>query len=1270
MATTVFLHQNYLEKFLIWFLLIALVPAIYLSYSSYDNMRQIIEKEGLAKLTSIAEQRVHEINIFFMERERDITVQAKNPFIINAMERMVEQFTKSGPNSTSYRTEEKKIIPFLSTFEEKFALHDLLFISPDGDIVFTLKKETDLGINLLTDPYEDTEMEKAFKFSMTRKKISVSGFKLYEPSGQPTAFITAPVLKDDQVLGIIVFQLDPTLVYELAANYIGLGKSGEMVIAAMDGDDAVVSVPLRHNPQAAFKMNIKIGSEDALPIQDAVKGNEGSGISVDYRGKEILSVWKYIPKASWGIVVKIDTEEIFAPAASFLNRTLVIGIITVLLVLIFAVFVTRSIVNPFIELKQNLGSIAKGELPAKLDIRSRDEIGEINESMGIVIDSFKEVVSQASVIAGGNYRVDIALRSDKDELGIALQNMTASLRTAKEENKRNDWLKTGKSKLEDHLRGDRTIDELCKKIITFIANYLNVQVGTLYVNDGDGTFKLKASYAYKTRKNLSNEFKTGEGLIGQTALEKQSIILTNVPDDYITVASGLGEKKPKNILVIPFIYNEIVTGVLEIGSFDEFPDSHLTFLEEVSNGIAIAINSAQARVRLQEALEKTQRQAEDLESQQEELKAANEELEEQTQLLKESEERLKVQQEELQVTNEELEEKTGSLERQKHEVEQTNRDLDKAKREIEERAEELDIASKYKSEFLANMSHELRTPLNSMLLLANILADNKEGNLSEEQVESANVIYSSGNDLLALISEILDLSKIEAGQMDLYMGKILIRDLADRIKTNFQHMADNKGLDLYVVVSESAPEYILTDRKRMEQIIKNLMSNAIKFTEKGSITVDFSQATGDANLSRSGLDNRSTFAMAVKDTGIGIPPDKQKVIFEAFQQIEGGTARKYGGTGLGLSISRELVHLLGGEIQLRSEEGQGSTFTIYLPIEKADLKREEKKVLEQPAIPITPVGSKTLPTSAIPPIPDDRADLQEDDNTILIIEDDPRFAKQLLNQCHERGLKCIVSVTGEEGLKLVETYHPKAIILDIKLPGIDGWTVLEALKDSPETRHIPVHIISVVDATIDAFKKGAIGFLEKPAKREELEEALGKLEDVFSKKIKNLLVVEDDEKLRKSIIKLVGNSDVHANEAANGEEAIQRLKSMKYDCMILDLGLPDITGFELLKRLDADDEVLMPPVIVYTGRELTHEEETELNNHAESIIIKGVRSEERLLDEASLFLHRVIGKMPKKKRQIITNLHDTDFMLRDKQVLIADDDMRNVYALSRVLEDK
>lgn len=948
-------------------------------------------------------------------------------------------------------------------------------------------------------------------------------------------------------------------------------------------------------------------------------------------------------------------------------------IVMFIMSILISLFITRSLTTPVSEIVDRVKDIAKGDLEHKIQFHGNDEIGKLSESVNQMVDISSEVARQANVISTGNYTEDIKPRSEKDVLGIAMQKMTLSLRTVTGENERQNWVKTGQTELNEKMRGDLEINTLAKNIIAYLPKYLGAQIGSLYIADEKGKeLKLYGSYAFTKRKSLNDTIKVGEGLVGEAAFEKEMISVTNIPENYIRISSSLGDEIPRNVVVTPFLHEEKLIGVIELGSFKEFSDTELDFLKTVMENIAIAVNSAFSRYKMQELLEKTQRQSEELQSQQEELKSANEELQSQQEELRTSNEELQSQQEELKAANEELEEKSESLEQQKAETQQKNIDLERARRAVEEKAEEVSIASKYKSEFLANMSHELRTPLNSILLLSRILSDNKDSNLSANQVESAGIIYNSGNDLLSLINEILDLSKIEAGKMDIEIDGVLISDLTESVKSNFQHVMDDKGIELAINVDENAPSPIFTDRKRLEQIIRNLMSNAIKFTEKGSVTVDFKRLSrGSAALHKSGLDPEKAIAIVITDTGMGISPEKQKVIFEAFQQAEGGTARKFGGTGLGLSISREIAKLLGGEIQLQSELGKGSTFTLYIPV-KAETKQaiQTKTPAPQPATFSSKIIKSSSERPRIKAIPDDRDNLKKGDKTILVIEDDQNFAKILLNQCHDKGFKCLVSPDGEGGLRMAEKYMPEAIILDIKLPGIDGWTVLDVLKDNPKTRHIPVHMMSVEEETIDAFKKGAIGYLTKPVKKERLDEAFSKLEEVIGKEFKELLVVEDDENLRKSIVTLIGNGDVKISEAATGKEAINKLTSRKYDCVVLDLGLPDMTGFELLKKLEQKKDFVIPPIIVFTGKELKREEELELRKYSESIIIKGVKSEERLLDESALFLHRVVGNMPKKKQKMIINLHDKDIMLKDKKILLVDDDMRNVFAISAILQER
>jgi len=648
-------------------------------------------------------------------------------------------------------------------------------------------------------------------------------------------------------------------------------------------------------------------------------------------------------------------------------------------------------------------------------------------------------------------------------------------------------------------------------------------------------------------------------------------------------------------------------------------------------------------------MEELAKQGEELQTQQEELKQMNEELEEQSQNLKQ-------QQEELQMTNEELEEQTQSLEAKNLEVEASKKD-------IEQKTKQLEISSKYKSEFLANMSHELRTPLNSLLILSKDLSENRNKNLDGVQVESAEIIYKSGCDLLVLINEVLDLSKIEAGKMSINIEPVSLKNFANELIREFKHHAEQKGLKLNSKLNKELPEYIRTDSQRLNQILKNLLSNAIKFTEKGSVSISIDRNTED------------TIIISIIDTGIGIVADKQQAIFEAFQQAEGGTSRKYGGTGLGLSISRELAKLLGGEIKLSSKLNEGSVFSLIIPLEIVQEQElvstsitenylESKSTLFKPRVANEP---KYL---NYPSIKDDRETITSDDKTVLIIEDDLKFATIILKQANKKGFKCLSAATGEDGLLLALKYKPQAIVLDMLLPGINGHAVLLELKANPALRHIPVHIISAKESSLEPIREGAIEYLMKPVAKEDLEQAFNRIENFVNRKIKNLLIIEDNENARKAMRILIGNGDVKCFEAATGSEALALYQVNQFDCIILDIGLPDMSGFDLIHKLENIKGHSIPPIIVYTGKELTKEENNELEKYAESIIIKGVKSEERLLDETALFLHRTISNLPKSKQVIINRLYDKEAVFHSKKILLVDDDMRNLFALSKILKER
>jgi CheY-like chemotaxis protein len=970
----------------------------------------------------------------------------------------------------------------------------------------------------------------------------------------------------------------------------------------------------------------------------------------------------------------------------FANSLLIWGIliITSLLVVIMvllATFISKIFSNSVFALVDNFKEIVKGNLDKDVTIDSKDEVGKLAQSFNEMKLSLQEVVDKMQTIANGDYSVTIQPKSTGDKLSLALNKMSSALQTTSMQNERQNWLKGGQNSLNEKLRGDKSIQQLTSEAISFIATYLKIQMGAIYLPDADREkLILSGSYAFTKRKSLNEAFEIGEGLLGQAAKGMQPISITQLPHDYTRIISATGDMQPRNVLVFPVVYENQLVAIIELAAKDELDDRKMEFLDSISENLAIAINSAKSRLKLKELLQRTQEQADELQTQQEELRVSNEELEEQTKALKESEKELQAQQEELRVINEELEEKTHSLELQKKEITSKNDVLTRMKEDLETKANELEITSKYKSEFLSSMSHELRTPLNSLLILSKNLLQNKKGNLSDDQLESIEIIRKSGNDLLNLINEILDLSKIESGKMALNIEAVKFEDLAQNVKRHFSHVAEEKGLQLFVDVEAGLPSTVQTDVIRIEQVIRNLISNATKFTENGSVSVKFAKAPSSLPYKNPAVVPSEYFLISVKDTGIGIPAEKQRIIFEAFQQADGSTSRRFGGTGLGLSISTQIAKLFKGEILLQSEVGKGSEFTLVLPLKFLPEDKDTSTTKKKPPAPegaeefkkepqiITPVPAQQ--ELKIKSIDDDRSLLGKDDKVLLVIEDDENFARVLRSQCHEKQFRFLHAATGETGIRMAEKYLPDAIILDIKLPGMDGVTVLDKMKENPKIRHIPVHMMSALEETIDVYQKGAIGYLTKPIDNEELDNAFKKFESFIDKKVKDLLVIEDNELLRNQIIDVIGREDVEPVGVGTGTEAIRLLQTLKFDCIVLDLGLPDMTGFELLEKIEEHENIILPPIIIYTGKELTREEAAKLKKYAESIIIKGVKSEERLLDETALFLHRVVDRLPKDKQEIISMLHDKDAIFRNKKVLLVDDDMRNVFAMSKILDDK
>ncbi|MBW4632155.1 MAG: HAMP domain-containing protein [Iphinoe sp. HA4291-MV1] len=909
----------------------------------------------------------------------------------------------------------------------------------------------------------------------------------------------------------------------------------------------------------------------------------------------------------------------------------------------------------------------------------KDLTDNVNELAATLTTQLRAIAEVATAVTKGDLTRSIAVEAQGEVAMLKdyINQMIANLRETTQKNTEQDWLKTNLAKFTRMLQGQRELEMVSRLILSELAPLVGASHGVFYIMDIAEDYqylKLLSSYAYRERKNLANHFYLGEGLVGQSALEKERILLTEVPHDYIKISSGLGEATPLNVVVLPVLFEGQVTAVIELASFRRFNEIHLTFFDQLTESIAIVLNTIAANMRTEELLKQSQSLAQELQSQQNELRETNKRLEQQAQSLKASEDLLKKQQEELQKTNAELEERSELLALQNKEVERKNEEIEQTSRALKEKAEQLALSSKYKSEFLANMSHELRTPLNSLLILAKLLTDNVENNLTVKQVEYSHTIYSAGNDLLTLINDILDLAKIESGTMSIDIDQVMFTDLQEHIERTFRQVAVDKGLDFIIDFAPELPRSIYTDAKRLQQILKNLLSNAFKFTERGEVRLHVLVTTQGWSRDHETLNRTQTvIAFAVSDTGIGIAQDKQKIIFEAFQQADGTTSRRHGGTGLGLSISREITNLLGGEIKLTSRLGEGSSFTLYLPQagrqDNSKFKVQSSK-LSSPSSPSSP----SLTHSLTPYIPqttllmDDRGNIEEGDRILLIIEDDVHFARILLDMARQEQFKGIVAHNGNAGLALAQQFQPSAIILDIHLPGIDGWTVLDRLKHDPSIRHIPVHIMSVEEGRQRGLQLGAIAYLQKPVSSEALSQALNQIKGFVERRVKNLLVVEDDDNQQLSIVELIGNSDVATTAVKTGAEALEAIHNESFDCVVLDLGLPDMSGFDLIERIKQHPNGEALPIIVYTAKELSRTEDTQLRRLAEAIIVKDVRSPERLLDETALFLHRVQANLPAPKRQILEQLHSNDPILVGKKVLIIDDDVRNIFALTSMLE--
>ncbi|HTN17259.1 MAG TPA: response regulator [Chitinophagaceae bacterium] len=880
--------------------------------------------------------------------------------------------------------------------------------------------------------------------------------------------------------------------------------------------------------------------------------------------------------------------------------------------------------------------------------QQREEEEKYEETVNRIVEM--ELVTQK--IAAGDYKTH-SKDEAKDELGrisSALNKMVESLDTNFTELNKRNWLQTGTLNITKAIRGERFIKSLSQKIINSVAQYLDAQVGTLYVADNNLNLRLQGGFAIA---DAPSEIAPGEGLTGQAVLSKELILSDELPPSYLTIRSSVGQTQSVFAVVQPLLYDEQVIGVLELGLLKKPGALAMAYLQDNAESLAIAINAAINYERMQDLLEETQAQAEELQSQHNELENINAELETQTEKLQASDEELRVQQEELQQANQELEERSRLLEERNYIIQETNL-------EVKRKAADLEQSTKYKSEFLANMSHELRTPLNSILLLSRLLAENNDGTLNNDQVEYAKVIQSSGNGLLLLIDEILDLSKIEAGKMSLEYEAVAIGEIVSDMKSIFEPMAREKDISFDISSSKKETDQIVTDKLRVEQVLKNLISNALKFTRKGSITLHIADSKIDGFIN-----------LSVEDTGIGIAEDKQNMIFEAFQQEDGSTRRKYGGTGLGLSISKELARLLGGDISLESTQGKGSTFTLSIPVSQENTG-DQGSFAEAPPLPEAQQQEDTetaryLSTHIPESIPDERGAIKAGDRSILIVEDDTNFAKSLLDFTRKSGYKGIVSVRGDEAVPLARQFKPTGILLDIQLPVKSGLQVMEELKGDPQTRPIPVHIMSSHALKKESMMKGAINFIDKPVAFEQMQDIFRKLEHVLNRDSKKVLIVEDNPMHAKALAYFLETFNINSDIKNTISESIEALKA-DADCVILDMGIPDNKSYSTLEEVKRNPELEDLPIIVFTGKSLSMTEEQRIKKYADSIVVKTAHSYQRILDEVSIFLHMVQQNEEKTGSNSFKKLGVLNDVLKHKTVLVVDDDVRNIFSLSKALE--
>lgn len=1215
-------------KLIILISLSMLLLATTLGVVSINKMKETLIKLEYKALTAARDSKIKQLEEIFALYKKQINLLTGTAYSKDLTVEFENIHKKLGMDQyANLHIEDKKIkqaLPkwdaFYKKYTDTYPFEDVYVISArHGHVLYTYEKKNDFGTNLSNGVYRKSGLAKIWQKVKKYKRVVFVDMSAYEPrNGEPSMFIGAPVYINKEFKSVLVYKIDNSFIQNIMQFRSGYGKTQEDYLV---GDDFLMRSDSflagnTHSLENSFRYP-QSGKADTPAIREALRGESGTKIVKDYIGSEVLS--SYInfdidEELRWAMISETNLEEVLAEPNRLRDTMILITAFTFLLVmLVLYIIIQKYIITSLNKFQEGLHKFF-----AYLN-RETDDITLLTNISGDEIGTMSKAVNKG-------------IEKTKDNI---------------EKNDIESWIKNGVNELNQILINLKSVQEVSSQSINFISKYISAGVGVFYVYEKDSD-KLRqfSSYAHVIRDELSTSFKIGEGIIGQVAFQKQPILLKNIKKDEALITTGTVTQSSFNTYTFPLIYNDTLYGVIELGSFEEFKKETIEFLDVINKTICISLSTAIQANKVQELLDNTKIANAELERKQNELQEANAQMEEQQVQLEEANANMEEQQQQLEEANANMEEQQQQLKISEQNLKLQNQQLEETKREIEKKAEELTQSGKYKSEFLANMSHELRTPLNSIILLSSLLQKNSKETLSNDDIKKAKTIFESGNELLRLINDILDLSKVESGKMQVIIDSFNSNELLKQMKDTFDFTAMDMGLEFNII--DEYNQTIHNDRDRISQIIRNLVSNAFKFTKTGSITLKI-EASKDLT---------KDFRISVIDTGIGIPKDKQDLIFKAFTQADGGTSREYGGTGLGLSISKELSRLLGGYISLESKEDEGSIFSIDLPNLKSDdieqvaehmsnqVKEKEIKV------------EKRLTSNQI--AEDDRDILKADDEAYLIIDDDVTFAEVVYEEIKKDGSFALVAYDGTSGLDLVNNYNIKGIMLDLTLPDMDGVDILKELKSNTKTRHIPVHIISSKDKNSETLELGAIGYLQKPILDGDINEVITSIDSFQKKKIKDLLIVEDNKVHREALIELVGEG-VNIKGVRTAQEAINEVKKEIYDTVVVDLGLMDGSGYEVCEFIKNAYSNL--PIIIYTGKDITNEDKIKLQEYSNSIIIKTANSNERILNEINLFLHR--DEVEEKDNNEIFESID----LEDVNILIVDDDIKNIFVLDAALKE-